>query len=206
MGVMDWDAVWRCLVNQISRVSISLSWRDDIMIPQISWPVWMYTWTSIIQNKSSPIVACVTAKMENENGLCGRMWIGWIRHCFLSIYYTLVRPALDGCDSALVRIKFPRDREGWSVTPSGKKGWDGVFGNGKGRKEVLLPQQKVTSPVMDGQWSKNPLISLPILQHTFFFFMRFHLFWNFLNLICTTWTTECGLCITVWSCTHNLVY
>ncbi len=83
------------------------------------------------------------AKIDNDNGLCRRMQISAICLCFRFIYQSLVWSALEGCDSVLVQIKFPEiERNGESR--------DGVFGDGRRRKEVLLPQQKATTPVMDG--------------------------------------------------------
>lgn len=147
---MWWDTAWRCLVDRISRVYISGSRSDRYHYDTFD----IMTCTSIIQNE--PFLT-VTPKIEDDDGLCRRMQRGAICLCFGSIHQSLVRPALDGCDSVLVQIKFPRDREGWSVTPGG---WEGMGCLEKEKKEVLLPQQKVTSPVMDGPWRKNPLISL----------------------------------------------
>lgn len=48
----------------------------------------------------------------------------------------------------LVQIKFREIERDGASRPAGRR--DGVFGDGRGRKEVLLPQEKVTSPVMDG--------------------------------------------------------
>lgn len=71
---------------------------------------------------------------------------GAISLCFASIYQSLL---FDGCDSVLVQIKSCEiERDGTSRLGATKR--DGMFGDGGGIEDVLLPQQKVTSPVMDG--------------------------------------------------------
>lgn len=113
----------------------------------------MSTWTSITRkNKSSLVVARVTAKIEDDNGLCRGMRCGAVRR---DLHLFLLHPSVphrgrapDGCDRVLVQIKFRQIERDGASRPAGRR--DGVFGDGRGRKEVLLPQEKVTSPVMDG--------------------------------------------------------
>lgn len=68
--------------------------------------------------------------------------------CFLPIYQSLVQPDPDGYDSVLVQIKSNEMERDGASRPVGRE--DGVFGDDRRRKEVLLPQQKVTSLVIDG--------------------------------------------------------
>lgn len=177
---MEWDAAWRCLVNQIIHVNSSGSGRRR-------WP------------GTTDIMTCVNVNLDiyhSEKQIlprCGachgkdRRWQWPLPRdaARRDLHLFLLHPSVprrgrapDGCDRVLVQIKFREIERDGASRPAGRR--DGVFGDGRGRKEVLLPQEKVTSPVMDGAWRKNPLISLrwaPFASsHPLCFFLSFFFF------------------------------
>lgn len=79
---------------------------------------------------------------------------------------------------------------------------DEVFGDGRRRKEVLLPQQEATSPVMDGPWRRNPLSSLL----SALFPPSHPLFYHALScLLALSWSDLCDVRSRVWTLYHCVI-
>lgn len=165
MCAMDWNAAWRCLVHPIIHVGGSRS-------------AWHYYNTSGIMTcvnvnsdmrylkTNPPLSWCVP---WHDNGLCWRIRQSAICICFRSIYQSLVQPALDGCDSVLVQIKFHKMETDGASRPVWRR--VGLFGDGRREKKSFFALW----------WMKNksadltPMIPLPT-HHTlvFFFSLPFH--------------------------------
>lgn len=137
-------------------MSVAPGAADITVIPLISWPVWMSTWTCVVWKQILLPSWCVSwLGLKTTMAFCWRIRRGVICICFCSIYQSLARACSWRMWQGVSPNKVPRDREGWSVTPAGQKGWG-----------VLLPDGWT---IKEKSADLTPMSSFPTQPPTVFF-------------------------------------